>query len=704
MTDDIPDNLEKHDFDYRTLFESLPGLYLIVESDTPRFTIKAVSDAYLCATLTERPQILDRGIFEVFPDNPDDPHADGVSNLRASLEYVIRNRARHAMAIQKYDIQVADGSFEARYWSPVNSPLLGSDGAVSHIIHRVEDVTEFVRREETDRTARQQAEEERYRAELRAADSMMRMEGMREDNSQLRSALAERRRAEEALRQSYDFRDRILESALLGICALDLSGVITLANSCLAELLGGAQDDLTGLRFIDCVPEADQPRLQQIFDRIVHQGASRVVDDVTMLRADGTTIHISGCWSGLSDQGKIIGIVATIQDVTERARLEEQLQQARKLESVGRLAGGIAHDFNNLLTAIIGFSEIAMDHLPAESPSVAAIKNVIQAGERAANLTAQLLAFARKQIIAPRACDLNLIITKLDGMLRRLIGENIELVALLTRDLQTVQIDPGQFEQVLVNLVLNARDAMPDGGKITIETHNVLLDDEYARSHAEVTPGQYVMVSVTDTGSGMDEAVRLHVFEPFFTTKEKGRGTGLGLATVYGIVRQAGGHIWLYSEPGHGASFKIYLPGTAQAVEVTTPRHGTVRATGTETILVVEDEDQVRTLAAAVLRGHGYTVVEAANGNEALDAARRNIQQIAMVLTDVVLPGMSGNQLVEELIEITPHIKVLYCSGYTESTIIHQGERDGNIAFLPKPFTPSTLTRKVREVLDSRPV
>lgn len=396
-------------------------------------------------------------------------------------------------------------------------------------------------------------------------------------------------------------------------------------------------------------------------------------------------------------------MVGTGEDRTERKRLEEQLLQARKLESIGRLAGGVAHDFNNILTAIFGYAELLEEEIPAEGDLARYVHNIQTAAGRAAGLTSQLLAFARRQIIAPKVVDLNSLILPLDAMLQRLIGEHIELVMQTHHDLHLVSIDPNQFEQIVVNLIVNARDAMPDsGGKIMVETDNVTLDAEYSHRHEGVVPGEYVMLAVSDTGSGMDDAVRLKIFEPFFTTKEQGRGTGLGLATVYGIVKQAGGHIWLYSEVDKGTSFKIYLPRAFEPVEaVVTTRRSPAPTRGTETLLVVEDEIAVRTLTTSALRGLGYHVLEASDGAAAVWTASQYAGDIDLLITDVVMPKMNGKDLAERLIAARPALKVLYVSGYTENTIVQHGILKPGIAFLPKPFALSDLSLKVREVLDA---
>lgn len=377
---------------------------------------------------------------------------------------------------------------------------------------------------------------------------------------------------------------------------------------------------------------------------------------------------------------------------------EEQLRQSQKLEAIGQLAGGVAHDFNNLLTVIGGYSSILLNKFDQDSPFRTSVEEIKKASDRAGGLTRQLLAFSRKQILQPEILDLNVVVSDLDKMLRRLIGEDIDLLALTDPKLGKVKADPGQIEQVLLNLIVNARDAMLDGGKLTIETANATLSDDYALSHAAVS-GSYVMLAVSDTGCGMDADLQKHVFEPFFTTKPAGKGTGLGLATVYGIVKQSEGHIWLYSEPGRGTCFKIYLPCVdealaARAAEPSVPK-------GTETLLLVEDEDQVRNIVQAILEQQGYAVLTAANGEEALKLAKLHGPSIHMLMTDVVMPQMSGRQLAEELTGIRPQLKVLYMSGYTDDAIVRHGLLDASLNFIQKPFDAASVARKVREVLDS---
>jgi CheY-like chemotaxis protein len=369
---------------------------------------------------------------------------------------------------------------------------------------------------------------------------------------------------------------------------------------------------------------------------------------------------------------------------------------------VGRLAGGIAHDFNNMLGAIIGYSEMILRNLRKEDPIFRDVEQVRGAADRAAALTRQLLAFSRKQVLEPRVININSVVTGIEKMLRRLIGEDIELSTALADGLWHVRADPGQIEQVLMNLAVNSRDAMPAGGRLTIETANVELDEDYARSHVAVKPGPHVMLAVSDTGCGMDEETRSRLFEPFFTTKEQGKGTGLGLSTVYGIVKQSGGNIWVYSEPGRGATFKVYLPkveADTEAIPLRAPE-GELRR-GTETVLVVEDEPLLRRLVLRMLALSGYKTLEAANGGEALIACEKHAGRIDVVITDVVMPGMGGPELAERLRKVRPEVRVLFTSGYTDNAIVHHGVLDPGTPFLQKPFTVTSLVAKVREVLDA---
>jgi signal transduction histidine kinase/ActR/RegA family two-component response regulator len=541
--------------DFRTLFESAPGLYLVL---TPDLRIVAVNDAYLSATMTKRQEILGRGLFDVFPDNPGDPKADGVRNLKASLERVLSNQVADTMPMQKYDIrrpQAEGGGFEERYWSPVNSPVLGKDGKVIYIIHRVEDITEFIHLKQMGSEQHKIAEQLRSRAEQMEAEVYLRARQLAEANRQ-------------------------------------------------------------------------------------------------------------------------------------------------RLESIGRLAGGVAHDFNNLLGIVLGHAKLMKEQLTDGGPFHRGLSQIEQAAESAAALTRQLLAYSRQQVLQPRVLDLNDVLAGVEPLIKRLIGEHIDFQTLFGPQLNRVKADPGQIEQVIMNLAINARDAMPEGGKLIIETSNVEVDDAYHRERPMVAVGHYVMLSVGDTGIGINKDVQAHIFEPFFTTKDRSKGTGLGLATVYGIVKQSGGYIWVYSEPGMGTTFRVYLPTTEEALKPAAPKASLRTARGWETILLVEDQSALRELGQAMLEMNGYTVLCAENAAKALEMATAHAGPIHLLLTDVILPAMNGRALAERISKFRPDIKVLFVSGYTEDIIVHHGQLDAGTNFLEKPYTHEALNLKVREVLD----
>jgi signal transduction histidine kinase/ActR/RegA family two-component response regulator len=595
--------------DFRELFESIPGLYVALQP--PDFKITAITDAYLRATMTRRDRIMGRSIFDVFPRGPDGG-MDGIVSLRASLERVMQTRRTDTTSVQKYFIRHPDtegGEAEERYWSWLNTPVLGGNDDVQYVIHRIEDVTEFVRLTNVESEQSKLNEHHRIRTGKMEAEIYRGAKEIQSSNTELRKLRGE------------------LET--------------------------------------------------------------RVEDRTAELRL--TNDHLS-------------------REIAEHHRTEvalrsseEQLRQSHKLEAVGRLAGGIAHDFNNLLSVILSYSSLLLSELGTDSPIRPDVQEIKHAGDRAAELTRQLLAFSRQQVLEPRILNLNDILNNVDKMLKRVIGEDIELRTVFDSELGLVKADPGQIEQVIMNLVLNARDAMPRGGKLTLETGNYDLDDEYAHDHAEVSPGPHVMIAVSDTGFGMDKATQARVFEPFFTTKEQGKGTGLGLATVFGIVKQSGGSIWLYSEPGAGTTFKIYLPrcenGTIIHRSTIPPPRLPV---GEETILLVEDEDQVRHVVRGILRRAGYNVLEAKGPAEASEFCEQHTGHIHLLLTDVVMPMMSGRLLAERVSVMKPGIRVLFMSGYTNDAILHHGVLAAGVAFLQKPLTPESITRKVRAVLDGR--
>jgi PAS domain S-box-containing protein len=507
--------------------------------------------------------------------------------------------------------------------------------------------------------------------------------------------ISDRKRAEESYRQSDSQFRALFENALDGVLIANDMGVCVDANPAACDLLGVSYNEIIG-RTINAFTEQDDPvEASHMFEQFLENGVLRGA--LRLRRHDGNVMEVDFSATANFLPGRHL---ALLRDVTERRKLEEQLRLSQKLESVGMLAGGIAHDFNNLLTVIAGYSELTLRRLDKADPLAENIEEIKKAAERASSLTRQLLAFSRKQVLQPKILDLNSVIENIEKMLGRLIGEDMELRAVPGVGLGQVKADPGQIEQVIINLVVNARDAMPTGGQITIETANIYLDEAYARRHIAVQPGWYAMLAVTDTGCGMDAKTQENIFEPFFTTKEQGKGTGLGLSTVYGIVKQSGGNVWVYSEVGVGTTFKIYLPLVdEQVMEPDVIAARPKNSASTETILLVEDEEMVRNLARAVLKMHGYTVLEAANGGEALLICQRHEGPIHLLLTDVVMPRMSGRELAEQLAGMRPDMRVLYMSGYPDQSIVHHGILDGDIALIGKPFTPDELVFKVAEVL-----
>ena len=513
--------------------------------------------------------------------------------------------------------------------------------------------------------------------------------------------ISERKRAEEALRASEAQYRALFDLSPFPKALFDLETRRFLAvNEAAVRHYGYSREELVGMTVDDLQPphELPQYRKRVATDR---PGAERSARRKHR-KKDGSVLEVELTCHRLTLEGREC-VLAVALDVTERSNMERQMREAQKMEAIGNLAGGIAHDFNNLLSVVLSYSEILAAGLKAGDPMRADLGEISAAGKRAADLTRQLLAFSRRQVLQPRALDLGTVVSGVTRMLQRLVGEDVEMSVVAAPGLGTVMADPGQVEQVLMNLVVNARDAMPDGGKLTIETSNVELDADYARSHPDVVAGGYVMLAVTDTGSGMSAATRERIFEPFFTTKENGKGTGLGLSTVFGIVRQSGGNVWVYSEPGEGTTFKVYLPladgAFVPAVDVAAD---TRSGSGTETILLVEDEEPVRTLARTILERAGYRVLEAQSGGDALLICEQHPARIHVLVTDVVMPRMSGRQLAERLCAVRPEMKVLFMSGYTDRSIVRHGILDSDVAYLQKPITPGLLTRRVREVLDAK--
>ncbi len=514
----------------------------------------------------------------------------------------------------------------------------------------------------------------------------------------------ERKRAEESeLHANQKYRS-IFDNAVEGIFQTTVNGKFLTVNPAMAQMLGykSPKELMAAVQDVARQLYVNPSRRQEYAALLAEHGVVSGFE-CEFLRKDGTPIWVSLTARVIrNSKGEITNYEGTIENISPRKLVEEQLRQAQKMEAVGRLAGGVAHDFNNLLTVINGFSEIVIAQMATDNPQRGLLEEVLKAGDRAADLTRQLLAFSRKQVLEPKVLILTQLVTDSEKILRRLIGEDVELSVKAAPDLWPVMADPGQMQQVIMNLVVNARDAMPSGGQLLLETANVDIDPEHADKHADVAPGPFVRFAVTDTGDGMDPATRARIFEPFFTTKGPDKGTGLGLAVVYGIIKQSGGFISVYTEPGHGTTFKIYLPRyLGIQVMAEKPTEPLAIPRGTETILLVEDDDAVRQMASQSLKQCGYTVILAGNGVEGLHVAAEQTSPFHLVITDVIMPNLNGKEMVDQLVVKHPGLKVLYTSGYTSDVITHHGVLDQVTAFLQKPYSPGVLARKVRAVLDA---
>ena len=513
--------------------------------------------------------------------------------------------------------------------------------------------------------------------------------------------ITERKQVEEDLCKYRDKLDAVLTSVPLPLFAKDREGRYIIVNPALVDFFGIPEDDLIGRTAEDCFDSKDSYD-HHLNDLELMEEDNFRVDENRVKNGHGEyreVIFTKACFHDAD--GLVNGLVGTLFDITDRKNLEEQLVQSQKMEAVGQLAGGIAHDFNNLLTGILGYSELMLMRLNENDPNFRPVSEIKRASESAASLIRQLLAFSRKQILEPEIINLNDLIVKMDKMLRRIIGEDIELVTLVDINIGNIKADPGQIEQIILNLSINARDAIHGCGKLTIETEDVKLEESYTVSHSEVEPGEYVLLTISDSGHGMDKKTQDMIFEPFFTTKAKGKGTGLGLSTVYGIVKQSGGYIYVYSEVDRGSSFTIYFPRVSDNItSIKFNKSEETALSGTETILLVEDEDVVREMASSVLNSYGYNVIEASYHVEAEEAFEKHQGIIDIMVTDVIMPQMSGKELAKKLLLSKPELKVLFMSGYTDGAIVHHGVLEKGINFIQKPFMPDALAKKIRDVLD----
>lgn len=523
------------------------------------------------------------------------------------------------------------------------------------------------------------------------------------DKTLLVEQISERKRAEKALRESEERYRRLVEVSPYAIFIARRHRIVFMNHACYRLLKAASPDQIIGRSPFDFFDPEDDPAVIDTFRRALGEGRPLPLIERRILCLDGTIITAELAASPLTDHASA-AMQVILQDITERKHLEEQVRQSKKMEAVGQLAGGVAHDFNNMLTIIAGHGDLLAEDSTLTDDQRRSIEQIRQACVRASSLTAQLLAFSRRQVMQPKVLNLNDVVANVEPMLRPLVGEHITLFTVLSPGLGHVRADPNQLEQVLINLTMNARDAMPDGGTLAIETGDCDLDEDgIARQRLDARPGRYVSLRVADTGVGMDEDTLTRIFEPFFTTKPKGKGTGLGLSTVYGIIKQSGGSIAVCSRPGQGASFTIYLPRVEESpcADITDTKSPDAFE-GTETVLIAEDEPGVRSLVRDSLRLKGYTVLEADNGTEALALAERHSGPIHLLLTDVIMPQMNGRELSEQLKARRPGLKVLFMSGYTDDTVLRHGVVTEDLQFVQKPFIPSALAGKIRNVLDAR--
>lgn len=699
----MPDLPAKPDF--QSIFEATPGLYLILDA---AFRMVAVNDAYCQATMTNRSDLIGRDLFEAFPDNPEEPEATGTTNLRASLDRVIAFRRPDAMAIQKYDIQRPEadgGGFEERYWSPLNIPVLDASGAVKWIVHRVQDVTDAVAHRLKDEASQRLAEEQG-----------LAIQQLRKSNAELARQVTENLRLDRERQTAVDayatteIRFQALADNLPGIVyrrVVTRDGAVrdTYISAGARRILGVDPGGIVknGRSLIDYVHPDDRARklaaLQSAGARL-----TPFADEVRTLTQPGNQVR---SWQVNStptrlENGDVQWDGIAI-DVTERKAAEQHLRQATKMDAIGNLTGGVAHDFNNLLTVILANAETLSEELEDRKELLALAEMTRKAAVRGAELTNSLLAFARRQPLEPKAVNINRLVSGMDSLLRRTLGEEIEIELVHGAGVWEAVVDPAQLESAILNLALNARDAMPGGGRLTIETSNTFIDDTYSEAHAEVVPGQYVMLCVSDTGTGMPPEVAARAFEPFFTTKEPGKGTGLGLSMAFGFLKQSGGHLKIYSEVGHGTAMKIYLPRAEASEQAYAPTAASpAMSARNEIVLLVEDDNLVREHSERLLRGLGYKVLVADRASAAL-ALLDSGAPVDLLFTDVVMPGgMGGKELADRALKLRPGLPVLFTSGYTENAIVHHGRLDRGVHLIRKPYGRRDLAQKLRQLLDSK--
>lgn len=676
--------------DFVALFNEAPGRYMVLD---PHFTIIAVSDAYAAATNTKRENIVGKWLFQVFPDNPNDPTADGVANLRASLERVLATKASDRMPIQKYDIRLPDGcdQFEMRYWRPANKPVLDEHGEVKCIIHWADDVTDLITLRENSK--REKAEfGEQLETQIQSIETAIML---RDETMEANKRLSESER-----------RYRFLADAVPQlIWTATSTGHFDYVNERWTKYTHLASDALLGDKWHDVIHPEDRTRTVDAWYHAAHTGAPSFQAEHRLRMHDGSyRWMLSTALPYRHGDSTIAKWFGSTTDIHDRVLGEEQIRVAQRLQSVGKLAGGMAHEVNNMMSAVLGFGELVTEALGPMHPQRADVEEMIKAGSRAAQVTRQLLAFSRQQVLNPSVIDLNIVAYELQTALRRIVGSDRRLDIRLAVNPATCVAERGQIEQVLINLVANARDATATNGVVAVETDALTLDADAlrVRNAGDVSPGEFVRLIVRDDGIGMTADVINRAFEPFFTTKPVGEGTGLGLSMVHGIVQQSGGFVFIESTRGAGTAISAYFPVAKAAVTASNSVRTVSRGNG-EHILVVEDEAVVRTLVTRALESSGYVVNSAPNGGSALEFLGAQTEPIDLILTDLVMPNMNGRQLAAKVAELYPGVPVLFMSAYTGEEIQRRGLLMNGEAFVQKPFTLERLATAVRERLDNVP-
>jgi PAS domain S-box-containing protein len=707
---------------FQLIFENIPDLYLIL---SPSFKIVAVSDAYLKATMTKREEILGIGIFEVFPDNPNDPKATGVSNLQASLNRVVQNKVADTMAVQKYDIRCPlseTGKFEERYWSPINLPVLNKDNELVYIIHRVEDVTEFIRLKEQRFNQDKLTQELRNKAEEMEAEIYLRAQQLQEANKELRKIheeleyrvqertaelsqantllekqMAELKRAESYIREQSALLDKTQDA----IIVQDLAGYVVFWNKGAECLYGWKATEATGKTAEDLLYTTETQRISANNVAALVKQQREWNGELTQTTKEGKEITVESRWTlVLDDEGKPKANLIINTDITEKKIQAAQFLRTQRMESIGTLAGGIAHDLNNILAPILMGLYVLSKKLP-DGQSKQIIETLEQNAKRGADMVKQVLSFARgvegeHVLVQPKH-----LIIDLEKMLKHTFPKSIAVRALLTDDLATVKGDATQLYQVLMNLCVNARDAMPQGGNLTIETTNTQIDDHYAYMNPDASVGKFVLIKVTDTGLGMSPETSRKIFEPFFTTKELGKGTGLGLSTSLAIIKSHKGFINVYSELGKGTEFKLYLPIAKEETEhlQNNPETSETFKGQGELILVIDDEESIRNITRVILEAYGYKVIVATDGMDAIATYANNKATIQLVITDMMMPTLDGHTTIKILRKVNVNLKIISTSGFMRNNTNNE-DLEVN-AFLAKPYTAEALLKTVYDVLRS---